>query len=53
MASKLTLLFLYLGFFIHFIYAVPERGIKDMVFDAVMLLFISFFSLYLVSVALV
>ena len=43
MASKVFLmLFLYLGLFIHFIYAVPERGIKEMVFDVVMLSFIEF-----------
>ena len=43
MASKVVfMLFLYLGLFIHFIYAVPERGIKEMVFDVVMLSFIEF-----------
>ena len=32
MASKEFTLLLYLSFFIHFIYAVPERGIKDLKF---------------------
>jgi hypothetical protein len=49
MASKNFTLLLYLGFLMHFIHAVPERGIKEMLFDEVMLSFKSFVLLYFVS----